>query len=191
MIRTCLSVILLALCLSLPAHSATLAQSNDNAAERGGGRKSFRASDGASIDAIITAMYACISGQAGEERDWKRFRSLFIPEARLEAVIWRGEGNISLRVFTVDEYIRVAGEYLKKNGFHEKEVARRSDEFGAIAQVFSTYEAFDTADSPVPLKRGINSVQLFNDGQRWWIVSILWNDEREGTRIPAEYMPGR
>ena len=191
MIRTCLSVILLALCLSLPAHSATLAQSNDNVTERGGERKSFRASDGASIDAIITAMYACISGQKGEERDWKRFRGLFIPEARLEAVIWRGEGKISLRVFSVDEYIRVAGEYLKKNSFHEKEMVRKIDEFGAIAQVFSTYEAFAAADSPVPLKRGINSVQLFNDGQRWWIVSILWNDEREETRIPAEYMPGR
>jgi hypothetical protein len=189
MIRTYLSVIPLVLFLSLPANSNPSTLSQDNPTERGGERKSFRASDGASIDAIITAMYASISGPAGEERDWKRFRSLFIPEARLEAVIWRGEANISLRVFSVDEYIRVAGEYLKKNGFYEKEIARRSDEFGAIAQVFSTYEAFSAADSPVPLKRGINSVQLFHDGQRWWIVSILWNDEREGTRIPAEYMP--
>lgn len=190
MIRTCLSVILLVLFLSLPVHSAVFPFSHDNPTELGGGRKSFRASDGASIDAIITAMYACISGPAGAERDWKRFRSLFIPEARLEAVIWRGEGNISLRVFSVEEYIRTAGEYLRKNSFYEREIARRSDEFGAIAQVFSTYEAFAATDSPVPLKRGINSVQLFHDGQRWWIVSILWNDEREETRIPAEYMPG-
>lgn len=155
-----------------------------------GDRKSFRAADGASIDAILTALYACISGPAGEERDWKRFRALFVPDARLEAVIWRGEGNLSLRVFTVDDYIRTAGAYLKDNGFFEKEISRKVDRFGAIAQAFSSYEAFDTAGSVVPRKRGINSVQLYHDGARWWIVSVLWDDERPGVAIPDEYLGG-
>ena len=160
------------------------------AAPRTQGGKSFRAADGASIDAMLTALYACISVPAGVERDWKRFRALFVPEARLEAVIWRGEGQLSLRVFTVDEYIRTAGNYLKTNGFFEKEIARKTDRFGSIAQVFSTYEAFDAAGSSVPLKRGINSVQLFHDGSRWWIVSVLWDDERPGVAIPEEYLGG-
>lgn len=155
-----------------------------------GDRKSFRAADGASIDAMLTALYSCISGPAGQERDWKRFRALFVPDARLEAVIWRGEGNLSLRVLTVDEYVRTAGEYLKTRGFFEKEIARKTDRFGSIAQVFSTYEAFDAAGSSVPLKRGINSVQLFHDGSRWWIVSVLWDDERPGVAIPEEYLSG-
>ncbi len=153
-----------------------------------GERKSFRASDGASIDAIVAALYECVSGPAGP-RDWKRFHALFIPEARLEAVIWRGEGNISLRVLSVEEYVKRAGAFFSSNGFHEKEIARKVDRFGSIAQVFSTYETYSGADAPVPQKRGINSIQLFHDGARWWITSILWDDERPGVAIPPEYLP--
>ena len=189
-------LLLVLLCLFVPAGSrANGGMESDRAADpcgqspQGDG-KSFRASDGASIDAILTALYGCISGPAGQERDWKRFRALFINEARLEAVIWRGEGNLTLRTFTVEEYIRTAGTYLREHGFFEKEIARKVDRFGAIAQVFSTYEAFDAAGAAVPLKRGINSVQLYHDGDRWWIVSILWDDERAGLHIPEEYLPG-
>jgi len=42
-----------------------------------------RPADVASPDAIITAVYASISGPAGQPRDWVRFRSLLIPGARL------------------------------------------------------------------------------------------------------------
>lgn len=173
---------ILTVSLSIPAFASPGAQSGD--------RKSFRASDGASIDAIVDALYTCVSGSAGATRDWKRFRALFIPEARLEAVIWRGTGNFSLRVLSIEEYIKSAGEYFKVNGFHEREIATKVDRFGSIAQVFSTYEAFASVDAPVPLKRGINSIQLFHDGNRWWITSIMWDDEREGLMIPSEYLPG-
>ncbi|MBE0644621.1 MAG: hypothetical protein IH600_11125 [Bacteroidetes bacterium] len=177
------------LLLSLLLVFAFIPQAFCSSDMQSGDRKSFRASDGASIDAIIGALYACVSGPAGP-RDWKRFQALFIPDARLEAVIWRGEGDLSLRVFSVEEYTRRAGEYFKTNGFYEKEIARKVDTFGSIAQVFSTYEGFASVDAPVPLKRGINSMQLFNDGNRWWIVSILWEDERQGVSIPSEYLPG-
>jgi hypothetical protein len=38
--------------------------------------------------------------------------------------------------------------------------------------------------------RGINSVQLFNDGRRWWIVSIYWQQENASVPIPEKYLPG-
>ena len=39
--------------------------------------------DVASPDAILAATYDVISGPATQKRDWDRFRSLFIPGARL------------------------------------------------------------------------------------------------------------
>jgi hypothetical protein len=36
--------------------------------------------------------------------------------------------------------------------------------------------------------RGINSIQLFNDGKRWWIVNIYWQQESAENRIPEKYL---
>ena len=32
----------------------------------------------------------------------------------------------------------------------------------------------------------INNIQLFWDGSRWWVMSILWDNERPGLRLPPE-----
>src|SRR5947208_15952213 len=44
-----------------------------------------RPEDVKSIDNILAALYGVISGPAGE-RDWNRFRSLFLPQARLTEI---------------------------------------------------------------------------------------------------------
>jgi len=36
--------------------------------------------------------------------------------------------------------------------------------------------------------RGINSIQLFYDGSRWWIVSIYWQQESPEYPIPEKYL---
>jgi hypothetical protein len=91
--------------------------------------------DVASIDAIITAAYDVISGPAGQKRDWDRERSLFIPGARLiPAARTAGEmnrdGTITPQLLDVDSYIERSRDYVEKNGFFEKEIARRTEEFG-------------------------------------------------------------
>lgn len=153
-----------------------------------GTKKSFRASDYASLDAIITALYESVSGDAGEKNDWQRLRSLFDPHARLMPVVWEGEEQFSLRTLSVDEYVRLASKYFEARSFYEREIARRVDTFGSMAHVLSTYEAFESRGSSIPVKRGINSIQLYFDGTRWWILSILWDDERESMPIPPEYL---
>jgi hypothetical protein len=139
-----------------------------------------------SPDAILAAVYDVISGPVGE-RDWNRFRSLFIPEGRLAAVIESAGGNFGYRVMTVEDYVRGAGDYFKKNAFYEREISRKTESFGQIMHVFSTYASRKTADGE-PFERGINSFQLFNDGKRWWIVSIYWDAERAGNPIPKRYL---
>ena len=141
-----------------------------------------------SIDAILAALYDVISGPAGQRRNWDRMRSLFVPGARLIPAVYRPDSAGSLRMLDVEQYITRAGPGLETSGFFEREIARRTERYGGVTHVFSTYESRRTTADPKPFARGINSIQLFFDGRRWWIVTVLWEGERPGTPIPASYL---
>src|SRR6266540_5616894 len=136
-----------------------------------------------SIDAIVAAVYDVISGPAGKKRDWDRMRSLFVPGARLIPTGPRQAGGYGSRVLTVDEYIERASGNFEKQGFYEREAARQTEQFGQIAHAFSTYESRHAPEDAKPFQRGINSIQLMNDGKRWWIVTIFWQAEDEKTPL--------
>jgi hypothetical protein len=146
------------------------------------------AADVASVDAIVKAVYDVISGPAGKKRDWNRMRSLFIPEAKMMATGKRPDGTMGKRVMDVEGYISTSGPFLEEKGFFETEVARRVEQFGSVAHVWSTYEARNKADDAKPFMRGINSIQLWNDGKRWWVVSIYWQAESPDVPLPEKYL---
>jgi hypothetical protein len=139
--------------------------------------------DVASVDAIMRAVYEVISGPAGAKRDWNRMRSLFTSNSRLMPLAPNG-----LRSGTVEDYINSSGPMLERDGFFEQEIARKVEQYGDIAHVFSTYQARRTATGPV-FMRGINSFQLVRHGGRWWVVSIMWQQEAPQRPIPPEYLP--
>jgi len=131
-----------------------------------------------------------ICGPAGKKRDWNRERSLFYPGARLiptASVPGRNDVALEPQVLDVEGYIARAEPLLQK-GFYEKEVARRTEQFGRIAHVWSSYESRHAPSDPVPFMRGINSFQLFNDGSRWWILSVYWQHETAEHTIPEKYL---
>jgi len=148
--------------------------------------------DVSSIDAIMRAVYDVISGDAGQKRDWDRFRTLFHRDARL---IPSGKnpqtGVVSANAFTPEEFIKRSEPYMLKEGFFEREIARRSEIYGNIAQIFSTYASFHKADDKKPFVRGINSFQLLNDGKRWWIMTIYWQGETQEIPIPKKYLKSK
>jgi hypothetical protein len=135
-----------------------------------------------SLDSILVAIYDVISGPAGE-RDWNRFRSLFVPEARLTSATQKNSGPV--RLLDVEGYARGAGGYFKTHAFYESAIANRIQKFGNIAQVFSSYESRN-APNEKPFARGVNSIQLFNDGFRWWVISILWDEETPTNPLPPD-----
>lgn len=148
-----------------------------------------RPADVASVESIIAALYDVISGPAGQDRDWDRFRSLFTGGARLIVAAPAQNGRVPSRNMTVEEYVSSADPFLKRDGFWEREIAHRVERYGNVAHVFSTYESrVNSADSP-PFSRGINSIQLVTNGERWWVVTILWDFERPGNPIPRQYLP--
>jgi hypothetical protein len=147
--------------------------------------------DVSSVDAIVAAVYDVISGPAGEARDWDRWRSLFLPEARLTSVGVSPEGEVRYRVFTPEDYVQLAGANLEASGFFETEIGRTQEEFGPVVHLFSSYQSKRSLDDPEPFARGINSFQLMNDGERWWVLTIYWTSERPDLPIPDRYIGRR
>jgi hypothetical protein len=144
-----------------------------------------RPEDVKSLDAIMRAVYEVISGPAGE-RDWKRFRSIFTPQARFTQVATGHDGLTYVISWSVDEFVRDAGEIFSKEPFYENGIVNESQSFGNMAQVFSSYES-RRAPGEKPFQRGINSMQLLNDGTRWWVISIAWDSERPDNPLPAKF----
>jgi hypothetical protein len=134
----------------------------------------------AKVIATIADVYAVISGPAGQRRDWARMKTLFTPDARLYAVGARG-----LQGGSLDDYISRSGPSLEKVGFTERELTRRIEIYGNVAQVWSSYAGTST-DGSVNV-RGINSFQLARqpDG-RWLVHSILWQAENPALPLPRD-----
>ncbi len=145
--------------------------------------------DVATPEAIVAALYDVISGDADVARDWDRFRGLFHPTARLMPSGQNAQGVGVVRSVTPDGYISLAEPVLVGQGFHEREIARRSERFGRIVHIWTTYESLHSLSDAQPFARGINSIQLFHDGSRWWILSVYWQGETPAEPIPAEYLP--
>ncbi len=146
--------------------------------------------DVSTIDAIIRASYDVISGPADEARDWDRERSLFHPQSRHIPTQANEVGGSTPTVMHVDDFIARSAPFFEKNGFFEREIAREVHRFGDIAHVFSTYEWTLGEGGPIG-GRGINSFQLVYDGNRWWIVTVLWAQESVDNPIPSAYLPAK
>ena len=146
-----------------------------------------RPEDVSSPDAIIKAMYDTISGPAGK-RNWHRLRSLYLDGARLIPTGKRVHKEGELQVMSIDEWIEDVTDFFAENPFYEKEIVRHFDRFGNIIQAFSTYEARDKPDG-APIGRGINSIQLLFHQGRWWIVTVMWDNESRDNPLPEEFLP--
>jgi hypothetical protein len=154
--------------------------------------KEANPADVSSLDAIMKAVYDVISGDAGKPRDWDRFRTLFHKDARM---IPSGKnpqtGVYGARALTPEDYIKRNESFFAKEGFFEREKARRVEIYGNIAHVFSTYESFHSLTDKKPFMRGINSFQLLNDGKRWWVLTVFWQGETADNPIPKKYLKNK
>ena len=149
--------------------------------------------DAASVDAIVSALYASVSHGPDASPDYDRMRQIFLYVGML--IPPKAPGAPDFRVMDVDQFEeRVEKSTAEQKGkgqptgFFEREIARRTDCFGNVCQVFSTYEARRSLSDATPFVRGINSIQLLRDGQRWWIASVVWDTERPDNPIPGQYL---
>jgi hypothetical protein len=152
-------------------------------------------SDVDTVDHLVTSLYDVISGAAGKPRDWDRFRSLFLPDGRLgvvrpetpatkDAPARKGDAVF----LTPDKYVQRDDPYFKTHGFFERSIANRVEEFGNLVHVWSTYESRHAERDSQPFTRGINSIQIVYAQGRFWVASILWDEERPGLALPEKYL---
>ncbi|HEV2751995.1 MAG TPA: hypothetical protein VGV12_15845 [Gemmatimonadales bacterium] len=146
-----------------------------------------RAADVASVDGVVKAYYDVISGPAGEPRQWSRDRSLYIPDLRFVATGFAKERPYT-HVMDHQAFVDGSDSAMVHDGFFEREIHRVTRSYGNIVQVFSTYEEHRTADGPVQ-GRGVNALQLFWDGTRWWVASAIWFEEDAAHPIPPDLLP--
>ncbi len=137
-------------------------------------------------DAIIKALYEVISGEPNTPRDWDRFRFLFKPEGRLIPTRKSDSGDLVIKTLTAEEYVQLFQSRIP-TGFFERELSRKSESYGTVTHAFSTYETKEKKDGPVT-NRGINSIQLFKDKDRYYIVTIFWCAESMGFPLPPQYL---
>jgi len=144
--------------------------------------------DVSSIDALVKALYGVISGPAGLERNWSRARGLFMPDIRMIATNPDKAGQPNIRMISFQEYVDRVSIAVQKQGFYESEIKRSTRQFGNVAQVFSSYQIkHELQGEPVVI--GVNALQLYFDGRRWWIASIVWDTDRPGNQLPKELAP--
>jgi len=143
------------------------------------------------IDGVIRALYECISGPPGGQ-DWDRDRELFHPRAlitRTRIV----DGKPVAFALTFDEFMAATIPLLAGKSFYEIETRRSTQRFGQIAHVMSAYEARELPDAKKVQFRGINMIHLWHGSlsddtpERWWIMSIIWDNERDGVKIKKHW----
>jgi hypothetical protein len=144
--------------------------------------------DVGSIEAIIKASYEAISGGVGVPRQWARERTLNDVHARFVAAdVDPKTGDVKVWSTDDQEYADQTDASMVKDGFTEGELGHIIHRYGNVATVLSSYEGKSLRTGKV-IDRGVNIFQLYYDGKRWWILSIVWDSERAGNPIPHELL---
>lgn len=146
-----------------------------------------RSEDVETIEGIMKAYYEVVSGPAGEPRQWERDRSLHHPDAQIIIIGNDAAGNIIPNIQTLAEFHERSGN-LSTSGFFEYEISRVVSRHGANAHVWSTYEWRSEKDGPIG-GQGVNSIQLYHDGNRWWITGWTFDGRNDAPPVPDAYLP--
>lgn len=146
-----------------------------------------RPDDVGSVDGVLRAFYDVTNVAPGAPRQWARDRTLYVPWIRFVALGPGATGRSKVTVWTHEEFV-AASDPLMAKGFVEREIHRVTRRYGDMVHVDSTYEILPGPDSPVG-GRGVNSLELYFDGQRWWVASVVWQSEDAAHPIPAELLP--
>jgi hypothetical protein len=153
------------------------------------GKVAPRPEDVSTIDGMIKAYYEIVSGPAGQARQWDRDATLYIPNVRFVIVSEDATGKTTAVSMSHQEFVDSSEASIGGKAFYEHEVHRITQRVGNIAHVFSTAERSSSPDGKVE-GRGIDSLELFWDGKRWWITGAnLWDINTTKHPLPPEFLP--
>ena len=144
-----------------------------------------RQKDVSTLEAVIDASLKALSGPVGAPRDWDRYQHLFDPAARLVSTSINDKGETVITRWNLESYKTDADDYLVKTGFEDRKLACLPTRFGNVAAVRCSFEGLEQSKI---VERGVAMYQLYNDGKRWWITSVVWDRETAGEPDPPEFL---
>jgi hypothetical protein len=139
------------------------------------------------LNGIIKAYYDVVTVNKGGKVYYERDSLLHWPNVSVGASGISKTGKPVMQYISLKEYHRLSDASLERDGFDEREISRKVEKFGNIFHVWSTYESRNSVQGPI-IERGINSIELFFDGTRFWILGWFYDGERKNNPIPAEYL---
>jgi len=139
------------------------------------------------LDGIMKAYYDVVTVKKGEKPSYERDSLLHLGNVNVGWAQKTKAGKMMFKYVSLKEYHRLSDDEVASRGFDEREISRKVEQFGAIYHVWSTYETRNTKTGPI-IERGINSIELFYDGTRFWILGWFFDGERKDNPIPAKYL---
>lgn len=138
------------------------------------------------VGKTIEQFYSLLSFSDTLSTKLDSLESLFTSDGRLVANF----GKKPL-VFTVEEYVAGLRNSIRSGQLYsstERELARQVDVFGKIAHVLSTYELTMVGKDGTIVRRGLNSIQLLKQDNKWLIYSLIWDREGNDLTLPSKYV---
>lgn len=145
--------------------------------------------DTRAIVVTIQELYRAFCFDAGDEADWDAIRALAAEGAVFVAPIAEGK---TPRAVGIEDFLRdfqsyVASDAVRATGLHERITHTRIDAFGHVAHAYVVFEGFLPGTNET-VSRGLDSIQLVLDGERWKVVSFTTQYESAGRLLPARFM---
>jgi hypothetical protein len=140
-----------------------------------------------SVDPIISDLYESISFDETRDPDYETFKTLFVEEARLISV-----KDTTSYTLSPDDYEQSMSRQRESGNiivFEEKELYCKTEQYGKILHVFSTYQTHLETSAGIDSARGINSIQLMKKDGDWKVTSLIWYEEDDKHPLPAKYLP--
>jgi hypothetical protein len=126
------------------------------------------------IEEVIAAFYAAFDNRGGRMPSASQFRDLFLSDGRVTRV--SGE---RIESWAIDDFF-APRETLLTDGtlrdFHEWETSGRTTILESIATRESHYQKSGVLNGSLYKGEGRKLIQLCRTGERWVIVSVLWED---------------
>jgi hypothetical protein len=139
------------------------------------------------IDRLTASFFSLFCNQGGRRPELTRIRDLFVPEG----VIARSVGPIP-EISTLDAFIAPRQTLLSDGSltdFAEVETSEATQIFGHIAQRLSTYTKSGVLEGAPFVTRGVKCFQFVETPAGWRILSMAWDDERDGFQVTTAVAP--
>jgi hypothetical protein len=146
-----------------------------------------RPGDVISPEALLAALHDSVSGPPGPV-DWNRFRSLFLPAARLGSSRTDAQGVTHITTSSVEELITSGAAEREKMPWYEVILVKHIEKFDNIAVAYYSHDDRPAREGNA-IQRSVNICEMLYDGKRWWIHSASWDVVPTSMSLPPDLDP--